>query len=78
MTPKFLIVRLQLACLMSLSVLLAGCSTTWVNRGDSCVYESEGPPLRRVVNYTDNALCERPREPRTPPNPRIRESPSMD
>lgn len=59
-------------------LVLSGCSTTWVNRGDSCVYESEDPPLRRVVNYTDNALCERPREPRTPPNPRVRDSSLID
>lgn len=59
--------------------LLTACSeaTLWSNQRDACVYESAKPPLRRVVNYSDNTLCQRKRPPRTPPNPRVRMSPQM-
>ena len=68
-----------LALSLLLGWLLTACSeaTLWSNQGDACVYESAKPPLRRVVNYSDNALCQRKRPPRTPPNPRVRMSPQM-
>jgi len=59
--------------------LLTSCSEAplWSNQGDACVYESTKPPLRRIVNYSDNALCERKRPARTPPNPRVRMTQEM-
>ena len=59
--------------------LLTACSeaTIWSDKGDACVHESEKPPLRRVVNYSDNTLCQRKRPARTPPNPRVRMDPQM-
>ncbi|MBF0278192.1 MAG: hypothetical protein HQM13_10390 [SAR324 cluster bacterium] len=38
-----------------------GCTqtTNWVESNESCLFESESPPLRRVVNYSDSELCDR-------------------
>ena len=43
---------------------LAGCGggyaeQPWVVRDDTCVRESNEGPLRRVINRTDNELCDR-------------------
>ena len=61
--------------LVGLVFELAGCSVSrpiWENHGDSCISISENPPLKRVINYTDNDLCERKLSPRKAPNPQTR------
>ena len=56
-----------------------GCSSTlWENMGDSCVFTAKKPPLRRVVNYRDNDLCDRQLPARNAPFPRIRSNKEMD
>ena len=48
--------------LVTLGILVSGgCSSgrEWKPSGDSCITESEKPPLSRVVNYTDAHLCQR-------------------
>ena len=54
------------------SVLVSCAETVWKNYGDSCIQISENPPLRRVINYSDHALCGRKLSPRDAPNPQIR------
>tara|TARA_Y100000590_G_C15055807_1_gene764419 strand:- start:282 stop:560 length:279 start_codon:yes stop_codon:yes gene_type:complete len=60
--------------LVGLVFELAGCGgrPIWKNHGDSCINISENPPLKRVINYTDNDLCERKLSPRKAPNPQTR------
>lgn len=36
-----------------------GSSTGWVEVNEGCLFESETPPLRRVINYADTELCDR-------------------
>ena len=40
---------------------MLGCSntTSWIEVNESCLFESETPPLRRVINYADTELCDR-------------------
>ncbi|MBF0286339.1 MAG: hypothetical protein HQM14_00860 [SAR324 cluster bacterium] len=32
---------------------------SWAKAEDSCIYESDSPPLRRAINYVDTELCGR-------------------
>ena len=53
--------KLILLCLLG-GIGVAGCSSPtvgWVEVNDSCIFESETPPLRRVINYIDTELCDR-------------------
>ena len=55
------------------SLVIVSCTeTVWQNSGDSCIQLSEKPPLRRVINYTDDDLCGRKPSPRIAPNPQTR------
>ena len=44
-------------------LVMFGCSNNnsekWMEAKESCVYESETPPLRRVINYENPDLCSR-------------------
>ena len=66
-------ILVQAIILTSMTFVLVGCSeTVWQKSGDSCILLSEKPPLRRVINYTDHALCGRKLPPRIPSNPQTR------
>jgi len=74
---SFLKSHISMVLFFAAILFLEGCSP-WKATRDSCIYESEEPPLRRVVNYNDHGLCGRKLPPRTPPNPRLRRSPQMN
>lgn len=52
--------KLLSACFLMI-VGMAGCASDrlWVEARESCIFESEMPPLRRVINYADPELCDR-------------------
>tara|TARA_B100000287_G_C19989807_1_gene526047 strand:+ start:176 stop:442 length:267 start_codon:yes stop_codon:yes gene_type:complete len=55
-----------------ITILVACSKKTWKDHGDSCIYISENPPLKRVINYADHDLCDRKLSPRIAPNPNTR------
>jgi len=56
-------------CLLALGVgliwIAGGCAQTWRHENGYC-YRQEGDPMRRVENYADPELCNRPVKQRGP------------
>lgn len=45
--------------LLALGVVACSDLPLWVESNESCVFESQEPPLQRVVNYAHAELCDR-------------------
>lgn len=55
---------------------IVGCNSSapqWTQAEESCIYESENPPLRRVVNYSNPDLCDRHAPEKVKRHQRLRE-----
>lgn len=68
--------------MVSLCFLISGCSgfeseTTpsrqWSRNKDACVFTSNDPPMRRIVNYVDEDLCSRPKSTNRPRRVKLRD-----